>query len=162
MTKIFLGLGSNQNREHNIRSGLKALEALLGELAISPIYESKSVGFDGNNFFNLVACAHTQLSLGELSRALKKIEDDHGRIRGRSKFSPRSLDIDILIFGDCVGIQAGVELPRGEITENAFVLRPLAELAPDEIHPQIGKSYAQLWRDYDHSSQQLWPISFIF
>ncbi|WP_323815886.1 2-amino-4-hydroxy-6-hydroxymethyldihydropteridine diphosphokinase [Cellvibrio sp. NN19] len=160
MTAIYLSLGSNVNRHKNIVAALDALCALFGELQISSVYESKSVGFDGSNFFNLVVGAETLLSITELSEKLKRIEDDNGRKRNGPKFSPRTLDIDILTYGDFVGVESGVELPRAEITKNAFVLLPLAEIAPQLLHPQLQKSYQQLWAEYDQASQSLWSIDF--
>ncbi len=158
MTQIFLGLGSNLDREKNIRAGLLALKKRFGVLNISSVYESESVGFKGSNFYNLVVSLQTDLTITALSETLKKIEDDNGRVRIGPKYSPRTLDIDILTYGDFVGVDAGVELPRAEITENAFVLLPLAELAPDELHPRLQKSYADLWADYDKNSQTLWAL----
>lgn len=160
MTAIYLSLGSNVDRHKNIAAALDALAELLGELTISSVYESKSVGFDGNNFFNLVVGAQTVLSIAELSENLKRIEDANGRKRNGPKFSPRTLDIDILTYGDFVGVESGVELPRAEITKNAFVLLPLAEIAPQVLHPQVQKSYQQLWAEYDQPSQSLWAIDF--
>ena len=160
MTAIYLSLGSNVNRHKNIVAALDALSAVFGELQISSVYESKSVGFDGSNFFNLVVGAETLLSIAELSEKLKRIEDDNGRKRNGPKFSPRTLDIDILTYGDFVGVESGVELPRAEITKNAFVLLPLAEIAPQLLHPQLQKSYQQLWSEYDQYSQSLWSIDF--
>lgn len=160
MTAIYLSLGSNVDRHKNITAALDALAALLGDLQISSVYESKSVGFDGSNFFNLVVGAHTTLSIVELSETLKRIEDNNGRKRNGSKFSPRTLDIDILTYGDFVGVESDIELPRAEITKNAFVLLPLSEIAPDGIHPQLQKNYRDLWFDYDRTSQSLWVIDF--
>ncbi|HSX50078.1 MAG TPA: 2-amino-4-hydroxy-6-hydroxymethyldihydropteridine diphosphokinase [Cellvibrio sp.] len=160
MTAIYLSLGSNVERHKNIAAALDALAILLGELRISSVYESKSVGFDGSNFFNLVVGADTDLSIAELSETLKRIEDKNGRKRSGPKFSPRTLDIDILTYGNFVGVDGGVELPRAEITKNAFVLLPLAEIAPQVLHPQLEKSYSDLWADYDQASQSLWPIDF--
>lgn len=160
MTEIYLSLGSNVDRHKHICAALDALTSEFGELTISSVYESKSVGFDGRNFFNLVVGAQTQLTLAQLSERLKKIEDDNGRKRTGPKFSPRTLDIDILTFGDFVGEQAGILLPRAEITQNAFVLLPLAEIAPDVKHPQAKQSYAELWSSYDKASQLLWAIEF--
>lgn len=162
MTPIYLSLGSNVDRHKNILAALDALADLFGQLRISSVYESKSVGFDGSNFFNLVVGAATSLSIAELSDRLKRIEDANGRKRSGPKFSPRTLDIDILIFGDFVGVESGIELPRAEITKNAFVLLPLAEIAPEVLHPQLHQSYRQLWNDYDQASQQLWPIDFVW
>lgn len=160
MTAIYLSLGSNVDRRKNIVAALDALAELFGELQISSVYESKSVGFDGSNFFNLVVGADTILSIVELSETLKRIEDNNGRKRNGPKFSPRTLDIDILTYGDFVGVESDIELPRAEITKNAFVLLPLAEIASDIFHPQLQKTYRDLWQGYDHASQSLWAIEF--
>lgn len=160
MTAIYLSLGSNVDRHKNIRAALDALAELFGELQISSVYESKSVGFDGSNFFNLVVGADTALSIAELSETLKRIEDNNGRKRNGPKFSPRTLDIDILTYGDFVGVESGIELPRAEIAQNAFALLPLAEIAPHVVHPQLQKTYRDLWMDYDQASQSLWAIDF--
>jgi 2-amino-4-hydroxy-6-hydroxymethyldihydropteridine diphosphokinase len=160
VTQVFLGLGSNLEREKNIRAGLLALKNVFGDLKLSHVYESESVGFKGSNFYNLVVSLQTDLSIAELSETLKKIEDNNGRVRTGPKYSPRTLDIDILTFGDFVGVEAGVELPRAEITENAFVLLPLSELAPNELHPCLNKSYSELWKSYDKTAQMLWVVPF--
>jgi len=160
MIPVYLSLGSNINRHHHILAGLDALETLFGELVVSSVYESKSVGFNGSNFFNLVVGVQTELALADLSEALKRIEDDNGRVRSGPKFSPRTLDIDILTYGDFVGVDAGIELPRAEISKNAFVLLPLAQVAAEVLHPQLQKTYAQLWAAYDKASQALWTIDF--
>ncbi len=96
----------------------------------------------------------------ELSQCLRTIEKDNGRRRDGPKFSSRTLDIDILLYDDLVGDFGGVQLPRDEILENAFVLLPLSELAPDRVHPVSGKTYGQLWRAYRADGQRLWPIDF--
>ena len=161
MIQVFLGLGSNLDREKNIRAGLLALENSFGDVKLSTIYESESVGFKGSNFYNLVVSLQTDLTIAELSETLKKIEDENGRMRNGPKYSPRTLDIDILTYGDFVGIEAGVDLPRAEITENAFVLLPLSELAPHDLHPCLKKSYADLWASYDQKAQALWEIDLL-
>jgi len=160
MTPIYLSLGSNINRHKHIVAALDALADLLGELRISSVYESESVGFAGSNFFNLVVGANTVLSVADLSDTLKKIEDANGRKRSGPKFSPRTLDIDVLTYGEFVGVDANVELPRAEILTNAFVLRPLAEIAPAKLHPQLQQAYLNLWQAYDQASQALWPVDF--
>ena len=160
MTAIYLSLGSNVERYKHITAALDALEHLLGYLTISSVYESKSIGFDGSNYFKLVVGAQTHLAIVELSDVLKRIEDENGRKRSGPKFSPRTLDIDILTYGDFVGSEGGIELPRAEITKNAFVLLPLAEIAPQVRHPQLQKTYGELWQEYDQTSQSLWAIDF--
>ena len=160
MVEVFLGLGSNTDKHKHICAGLDALTSALGPLALSSVYESKSVGFNGRNFFNLVAKAQTQLPLAELALLLKRIEDSNGRLRDGPKFSPRTLDIDILTYGELTGMHGEIELPRDEIVFNAFVLQPMAELAPTSLLPGSNSSYAQLWQEYDKTKQQLWPVSF--
>lgn len=160
MAEVFLGLGSNTEKHKHLSAGLDALAQVFGELDISPVYESLPVGFDGRNFFNLVVHLHTELPLQALSRKLKAIEDANGRQRGGPKFAPRTLDIDILTYDQQVGRFDGIELPREEIWLNAFVLRPLAELAPGQRLPGSDKTYAQLWQAYDNAQQQLWPVRF--
>ena len=160
MTRVYLSFGSNIDREHNIRSGLDALARQCGTLTLSPVYESAAVGFDGAAFLNLVVAIDTELSVGELSALLRAIEADHGRTRGEKKFASRTLDIDILTYADATGVIDGVELPRDEILKHAFVLRPLADIAPAEKHPLLQKSYASLLAAKDFSSQSLWQVPF--
>ncbi len=159
MARVFLSLGSNIERQRHIVAALDALAAEFGELALSPVYESEAVGFVGDNFFNLVVAISTELAVDQLSAGLKAIEDANGRDRSGPKFSGRTLDIDILTYGDAVGVIDGVELPRDEILTNAFVLRPLADLAGSEKHPQLQQSYDELWRSY-REAQQLWSVDF--
>lgn len=162
MVELFLGLGSNTDKHRHLCAGLDALQALLGELDISSVYESLPVGFNGRNFYNLVVAARTTLPLVQVAQALKHIEGDNGRLRDGPKFSPRTLDIDILTYGELTGQHQGILLPREEITYNAFVLQPLAEIAPDHCLPGTQSTYAQLWADYDKTAQQLWPVNFLW
>ena len=160
MATVYLSLGSNIDRERNLCAGLDALVAAFGDLRMSQVYESEAVGFDGDNFYNLVAAIETDLSVGELALQLRNIEDANGRVRSGPKFSARTLDIDILTYDDLSGEVDGVKLPRGEILKNAFVLLPFSELAPDTEHPVERKTYQQLWDDYDQVSQKLWSVIF--
>ncbi|PIE40954.1 MAG: 2-amino-4-hydroxy-6-hydroxymethyldihydropteridine diphosphokinase [Gammaproteobacteria bacterium] len=158
MVRVYLSLGSNIERETHIRNALQALSGLYGQLVLSNVYESEAVGFVGDNFYNLVVGFDTDLPVGELQAQIKQIEDDNGRLRDGPKFSARTLDIDILTYGDFVGVDSGVQLPRDEITKNAFVLLPLSEIAGSELHPQLGESYQDLWAAYDKLQQKLWAI----
>jgi len=145
-TPVLVGIGSNQNREACLQAALDALAYWFGELALSPVYESQAVGFDGSPFLNMVAGFNTAMPLAELSRRFKQLEADHGRLRGSARFAAQTLDIDILTYGDQVGVFCGVELPRAEILVNAFVLKPLADVAGSRLHPQRGQSYQDLWQ----------------
>ncbi len=162
MAEVYVSIGSNIDREKNITAALNALAALFGELLVSSVYESESVGFSGEPFFNLAARFHTSLSVAELSSALRAIEHDNGRRRDEPRFSARTLDIDILTWGECCGVVDGIRLPREEIVQNAFVLLPMAELVPDKVHPETGKTYRELWQLYDQSQQNLWRVDFFW
>ncbi len=161
MAKVFVSIGSNQDREHNISSGLDALQASFSELRLSPVYESDAVGFDGAPFYNLVAEFSTELELAALNRLLKEIEDQHGRCR-KSDSLGRTLDIDILTYDNLIGEFDGIQLPRGEILVSSFVLRPLAELAPKSRHPESGETYQDLWRDFEQGHLTLATVDFIW
>ncbi|MEJ1355377.1 MAG: 2-amino-4-hydroxy-6-hydroxymethyldihydropteridine diphosphokinase [Candidatus Sedimenticola sp. (ex Thyasira tokunagai)] len=160
MFRVWLSIGSNIERERNIRGALQALRERFGELILSDVYESEAVGFDGSPFYNLVAGFETTLSAGELMAELRGIEAAYGRQRGDERFAPRTLDIDILTYGDRVMNYEGQELPRDEIIRYAFVLLPLSEVAGEEMHPLTGKSYRQLWDEFDKTDQALWPVDF--
>ena len=160
MALVYLGLGSNIERERYITAGLDALDAMFGELAISPVYDCPAIGFSGQPFLNLVVGINTCLSVGELARQLRHVEYEHGRPENAARYTSRQLDIDILTYDQLTGVVDGVELPRGEILENAFVLRPLADLAPAEIHPVVGRSYARLWNDYSMGQAGLARVRF--
>jgi len=157
---VSLSLGSNYKPQSYIVAGLDALHARYGELRISSVFESVAVGFSGANFLNLVVVIETDEPLSTLAQELKRIEDDNDRERSGPKFSGRTLDIDILTFDGLSGVVEGIRLPRNEILENAYVLWPLAQVLPSDIHPIAAKSYEQLWDDYDRSRQQLWPVDF--
>ena len=160
MAVVALSIGSNINPALNIKRAIDSLRSLFGDFKTSPVYESKSVGFDGDNFYNLVVLINVDHKLCELTRILKALEDQQGRDRKASKFSGRTLDIDVLIYDDLIGVFSGVCLPRPEITENAFVLLPLSDVLPDSRHPLVNKTYAELWSEYDKSRQRLWKIDF--
>jgi len=156
---IYISVGSNVDKEKHTKAGLQGMYQAFGELTLSSVFESESVGFEGNNFYNLVVKASTRLSVEKVCRILKKIEQDNKRLRGEQKFAPRTLDLDLLLYDQKV-TNDPIELPRPEILYNAFVLKPLAEIAADEIHPVVNDSYANLWQTYDKSQQKLWAIKF--
>jgi 2-amino-4-hydroxy-6-hydroxymethyldihydropteridine diphosphokinase len=156
---IYISVGSNIEKEKHTKAGLQAMYAAFGELILSSVYESESVGFEGSNFYNLVVKAKTLLRVEEVCHILKRIEQDNKRQRGEQKFAPRTLDLDLLLYDQKV-ITQPIELPRPEVLYNAFVLKPLAEIAGDEIHPLENNNYATLWQNYDKSKQALWAIKF--
>lgn len=160
MARIYISVGSNINAEYHIRGAGQALRLHFGELIISSVYESKAVGFAGDNFLNLVIGADTEQDVLSVCRILHNIEDQFGRERTGPKFSSRTLDLDLLVYDDLVMNESGVQIPRNEISKNAFVLWPLAEVAPTTQHPLLAKTYAQMWEEYDKTKQELKPVPF--
>ncbi|GIU44298.1 2-amino-4-hydroxy-6-hydroxymethyldihydropteridine diphosphokinase [Shewanella algidipiscicola] len=159
MARIFISIGSNIDAEHYFNVALKALTDHFSNLCLSSVFESEAVGFKGSNFLNMVVAGDTPLSVAQVVALFKRIEQDNGRSLGAKKYSPRTLDLDLLLYDDWVG-QIPVELPRAEITTNAFVLWPLAEIAPTLLHPVEQQTYQTLWDNFDKSQQKLWPIEF--
>ena len=162
MATIYISLGSNINREKNTRAGVQALRQAFGELVLSSVYESDAVGFEGDAFYNMVIACDVDVSVFEANQVLRDIEDANERDRSGPKFSSRTLDLDLLLYDDLILDQDKLVLPRGEILKNAFVLWPLAEIAPHLKHPETGASYEQLWSSFDKSKESLHPIAFSF
>lgn len=160
LVEVYLGLGSNLDRETHLRAGLDALQELFGQLDCSPIFESEPVGIRSARFLNMVVRVKTRMPLLKLVQNLKRIEAVNGRFALPAKKS-LSLDIDVLLYGQQTGVYGSVELPRGEIVKNAFVLWPLAILAPDGLHPVLQRSFFDLWQQAQ-IEQRLWPVAFVW
>ena len=161
MAKIYLGLGSNIDPENNLRLGVRELRRRYGELQISDLYKSAAVGFEGPDFLNLVVGCESAASPVEVHEDIESIHQMAGRRRDEEKFSSRPLDIDLLLYDDLVIDEGPVRLPRSDVLEFGFVLRPLAELAPDLVHPVTGKKILEHWRSFDSTRHPLTPVSVI-
>jgi 2-amino-4-hydroxy-6-hydroxymethyldihydropteridine diphosphokinase len=158
VTEVFVGIGSNVERERRVRDGLNELRTRFGVLRISPVYESAAVGFRGNPFFNLVVNFDCMLSPHALIMELHAVELLCGRRANAPRFAPRPLDLDLLLYGDLVIDETGLQLPRADILQYGFALKPLADLAPDHRHPQLGQTYAELWARFDGAGRDLRPV----
>ena len=158
MVKVYVSVGSNIDRERNVESALAALQDEYGELKQSRIFETQAVGFDGDPFYNLVIAFDTDQSPQQVSETFSRIEDEHGRDRSGGKFSSRSLDLDLLLYGDTILDEPGLKLPRPEILGYAFVLQPLAEIAGSLKHPVTGFTFSMLWDQFDPTAQPMWPV----
>lgn len=148
-TRAWLSLGSNQSPERYLAAALGELRARFGALIVSPVYRTRSVGFDGPDFLNLAVGLDSDLDAIALDAWLHALEDRHDRRRDGPHFSSRTLDVDLVLFGDAVLDGPGhLRLPRPDLVEHAFVLKPMADIAADVIHPLRAISLAQLWADF--------------
>jgi len=159
MSYLYISLGSNINREYHVKHGLIELTKVFGALTLSSLYESKAVGFKGSDFYNMVISIETTDTIENVAITLRDIEFKYGREQHAKKFSPRTLDLDILLFDQLV-LTTPVQIPRDEITKNAFVLWPLAEIATELEHPIINQTYGELWSNFDKASQTITQIPF--
>ena len=159
MIKTYIGLGSNLGDSLQILTEAVHKLATLGPLQVSQLYQSPPMGpQDQPNYLNAAVQLQTDLVPLALLDELQRFEQESGRVRLRH-WGERTLDLDLLLYDDIV-CQIPVVLPRAEIVNNAFVLWPLAELAPNLVHPLVHQTYAKLWDDYDKDSQRLWPVTF--
>ena len=148
MPHVWVSVGSNIERERNIRAALRELREMFGDIIVSPLYETEAVGFRGDAFLNLVVGFDSDLAPATLHRLMREIEARHGRERSGGKFAARTLDLDLLTYGDVITDEGGKSLPRDEILRYAFVLAPLADVAGDELHPELGETYRTLWERF--------------
>jgi len=161
MVSVFLGLGSNMDAETNLRLAVSELRRQFGELTLSPVYRSAALGFDGDDFLNLVVGLETDMSPHDVLVCVETIHALAGRVRGPDRYTSRSLDIDLLLYGDLVDREPPLRLPRRDVLEYSFVLRPLAEIAPDLVHPEVLRPISELWRNFDTACHPLAPVDVI-
>ncbi len=145
----YISIGSNIDKDKNILASLQALEQCFGKLAVSSVYETEPIGFSGDVFYNLVVGFESDLEVKQIAKQLRQIELDNGRTRDSKKFSARTLDLDLLLYGDMIVNDGRLRIPRDEIERYAFVLEPLAEIAPTLGHPVSHLTYADLWEKFD-------------
>jgi 2-amino-4-hydroxy-6-hydroxymethyldihydropteridine diphosphokinase len=160
MARVYVSLGSNVDRENRLRQAVALLRLHFGDIEISPVYDSAAVGFDGSNFLNLVAAFDSPLEVEAIGEAFHDIENQLGRDRSLPKFASRSIDLDILLYDDHILDVPGIRIPRPEILINAFVLKPLQDIAPQRLHPETGQTYAALWQAMaaDAPRLELFPL----
>lgn len=142
-----IGIGSNIDRGRNLRLGAAALEERLGPLRLSPVYRNPAVGFEGPDFYNLAAAFETSLAPARLVAIFEDIHRRAGRCRSGDRNASRTLDIDLLLYGDSV--RADPQLPRDDVLDYAFVLKPLTDIVPDLTHPVSGRRLADHWREME-------------
>ena len=159
MPEVFVAAGSNIRPRAHLREAVAALTAVWPGLRTSRAYSNAAVGFAGDDFINLVVAFETGEPLEQVLARLKAIEVASGREPGAAKWAARTLDLDLLLYGGLVGRFPGARLPRADLAERAYVLGPLAELAPDRRHPVLGETFGELWRRFDRGAHPLTEVS---
>lgn len=146
MTTVLLSLGSNLQPQQHLHAAVAVLRQRFGDIRVSPAYRTAAVGFDGPAFLNNAVALETDMPLEALDTWLHAVEDAHGRDRSGPRFSDRTLDIDVVFYGDLIVEGPGhLRIPRPEL-KHAFVLKPLADIAPDFVDPVSGLDLAALWK----------------
>lgn len=159
MARACLSLGSNLSPELNLRSAIAELRARFGQVRLSRVYRTRAVGFDGGDFLNAAAVVETDLEPEALDAWLHALEDAHGRDRGGPRFGDRTLDVDLVLYDDRIVEGPGhLRVPRDEL-RHAFVLRPLAEIAPDFVEPRSGDTLARLWVQSPERDVEMTPVA---
>jgi 2-amino-4-hydroxy-6-hydroxymethyldihydropteridine diphosphokinase len=155
VTEVYVAAGSNVAPEENLARAVAELKKQFPGTRVSPWYRNRAVGFSGDDFINLVAGFSTELSLAEVLDRLHAIEALCGRTRDAARWAPRSMDLDVLLYGDLVCDEGHVKLPRPDLLKRAYMLGPLAALAPAVMHPTERLSIAELWQRFDRSAHPL-------
>jgi len=152
---VYVSAGSNVEPEKHLAMACRELARRFGALRRSSVYRNPAVGFEGEDFLNLVIAFTTSERPEVVLAELERLHALAGRVRGPERFSPRTLDLDLLLYGDRVISTAGLRVPHRDIERYAFVLRPLAELAPGLRHPVSGQTMAELWGAFDQRAHPL-------
>ncbi len=155
----YVAAGSNVAPVASLVRALTSLKERFPDLVVSPAYRNAAVGFEGEDFINLVVGFTTRLPLAGLLEELHAVEALCGRSRGAPKYEPRRMDLDVLLYGDLVGDYPGAKLPRPDLVRRAFMLGPLADIAPGAVHPTLGATIAELWSRFDQAAHPMQRIA---
>jgi 2-amino-4-hydroxy-6-hydroxymethyldihydropteridine diphosphokinase len=157
-SRAYVAAGSNIEPLANLRKALDLLAARHGALRVSPAYRNAAVGFSGEDFVNLVVEFDASGTVRELLAGLHAIEERCGRPRLAPKWGSRTLDLDVLLYGDLVVDEPGLKLPRPDLVRRAYMLKPMVDLAPALRHPTLGATMRELWQQFDSSAHSLQPV----
>jgi 2-amino-4-hydroxy-6-hydroxymethyldihydropteridine diphosphokinase len=159
VTAVYIAAGSNVDPLINLPIALASLRTHYPSMRISPAYQNKAVGFAGDDFINLAVGFETDDSLSQVIAHLHEAEAACGRPRDAAKWAPRTMDLDLLLYGDEVRNESGLKLPRPDLVKRPYMLKPIAELAPELRHPVLGKTMRSLWADFDSDGHQMIAIN---
>jgi 2-amino-4-hydroxy-6-hydroxymethyldihydropteridine diphosphokinase len=158
VTEVFVAAGSNVEPLANLRLALGQLASHYPGLRCSRAYKNRAVGFDGDDFVNLVVAFDTDEDLRQVIERLHAAEAACGRARNAPKWASRSMDLDILLYGSLVCEEPGLTLPRPDLLRRPYMLRPMVELAPALRHPSLGSTMSALWESFDGDAHAMQPV----
>lgn len=159
MVEVYVAAGSNVEPVRNLCKALAAFDAAFGPLRISPAYRNKAVGFEGEDFINLVVGFETVAPVAEVRRKLQEIEAACDRPPSAPKWAPRTMDLDILLHGQAVSSEPGLVLPRPDLVRRPYMLKPMVDVAPDVLHPTLHKTMRELWDAFDADGHALSEVT---
>lgn len=159
MPDVYVAAGSNVEPEKNLGRALDQLEQVFGDVAISPAYRNPAVGFEGADFINLVVRLQTADTPAQVKQKLERIEELCGRPRNAPKWAARSMDLDILMYDQQLSDHPGLILPRPDLLRRAFMLKPLADLAPALRHPTRQRTIGELWAEFPGADHALVEVT---
>lgn len=155
MVDVYVAAGSNIEPERYLAHALELMNAQYAPLRVSPAYRNKAVGFEGEDFINLVVGFTTDEPVTRVRERLQAIEAQCDRPANAQKWAARTIDLDILLYDDLVSTEPGYLLPRPDLVKRAYMLKPLVDIAPDVMHPVARKTMRQLWQEFDQGAHQL-------
>ena len=158
MARVFIAAGSNVDPLRNLERAVAELRREFPGAAFSPWYRNRAAGFEGDDFINLVAAIDSDLPVNELLERLHRIEESCGRPRNAPRWAPRSMDLDILLYDDLICDEPQLKLPRPDLLKRPYMLGPLADLAPQLMHPTAKQTIGELWQRFDKDAHPLVQI----
>jgi 2-amino-4-hydroxy-6-hydroxymethyldihydropteridine diphosphokinase len=158
MAQVFVAAGSNVEPQANLARAVAELARIFNELQVSPWYQNRAVGFQGEDFINFVFGFHTQRGVHDTVGQLREVETLCGRPRNAPKWAARAMDLDVLLYDDLVLDEPQLKLPRPDLLVRAYMLGPLADIAPELRHPTQGRTIAQLWAAFDRQAHEMIPV----
>jgi 2-amino-4-hydroxy-6-hydroxymethyldihydropteridine diphosphokinase len=156
--RVFVAAGSNVEPEKNLAAACAQIAHTWPDARFSRAYRNAAVGFEGPDFINLVVAFSAAQPLHWVIEKLRGIETNCGRPRYAPKWASRTMDLDVLLYGELVEQTADHTLPRPDLLKRPYMLGPLAELAPQVLHPLAGRTIGDLWRHFDHGGHALVPV----
>jgi 2-amino-4-hydroxy-6-hydroxymethyldihydropteridine diphosphokinase len=157
-TRVYVAAGSNVEPEQNLARACGEIALTWPDAVFSPAYRNKAAGFDGPDFINMVLGFSTADPIEKVLARLRDIETLCGRPRNAPKWASRAMDLDVLMFGACIAKTADYTLPRPDLLKRPYMLGPMAQIAPDVIHPTAGKTIGELWQEFDREGHAMVPV----